>query len=72
MLLHGGCLVDKYEYQVITMRVAGLVPPINVDKVKLSACQRVLMVDYDSNTEKLSLRHYLISAQPAGVSKRYA
>eukprot|EP00877_Chromochloris_zofingiensis_P011512 jgi/Chrzof1/6614/Cz19g02210.t1 len=44
-------------------------PSINVHTVKLSACQRIVLVSYDKETDLLSLRHYSISVAPSGLRK---
>jgi hypothetical protein len=38
-------------------------------KVKLSDCQRVVLLSYDETTKLVSFRHYLITLNPVGVSK---
>jgi hypothetical protein len=43
---------------------------INVKAVKLAACKRVVLLDYDAESGLIMFRHYHITAQPAGVSKR--
>jgi len=45
-------------------------PPINVNTVKLTACQRVLLVDYNKETGRFRLRHYAIAARQVGVNRR--
>jgi ribosome biogenesis protein SSF1/2 len=45
-------------------------PPVNVNTVKLSATQRVLLVDYDRASGRFRLRHYSISAKQLGVNRR--
>lgn len=42
-------------------------PPIDVRSARLSSCRRVVLLTYEGDG-KLSLRHYSISATPAGVS----
>jgi ribosome biogenesis protein SSF1/2 len=46
-----------------------LFPPINVQTVGLSSCQRVVMLEHDKATGRISMRHYSISVVPSGVSK---
>lgn len=45
-------------------------PAVNVHTVKLSATQRVLLVDYDRASGRFRLRHYSISAKQLGVNRR--
>ncbi|KAM3292074.1 hypothetical protein ACQJBY_036161 [Aegilops geniculata] len=47
-----------------------LVPAIDTDTVKLSTCQRILLLQYDKETEAIEFRHYSIKLQPVGVSRK--
>ncbi|KAL4420706.1 hypothetical protein ABPG75_010362 [Micractinium tetrahymenae] len=56
------------------MKLAGvtfqnLFPAINVQTTRLSACQRVLLLDYNKGSGRISMRHYSIAVAPSGVSK---
>ncbi|KAK9807808.1 hypothetical protein WJX72_010030 [[Myrmecia] bisecta] len=55
--------------KMATVLFQNLFPPINVRTVKLGACQRVVLLNYDKDTKRISFRHYNIVAQPSGVSK---
>ncbi|KAK3247550.1 hypothetical protein CYMTET_42955 [Cymbomonas tetramitiformis] len=57
------------------LRLAGVVlqnlfPSINVRTVKLATCRRVVLFDYNKDTETISFRHFQITAAPTGVSRR--
>ena len=39
-------------------------------KVKLSTCQRALLVDFDAKTNRFQFRHYSISAAPTGANRK--
>ncbi|KAL9261635.1 Peter Pan-like protein [Drosera capensis] len=43
---------------------------IDVSTVKLSSCQRILLVNYDKVKKLIDFRHYSIRLQPVGVSRR--
>lgn len=45
-------------------------PAINVHTVKLSACQRVVLIDFDKDTSTFRFRHFSITAKQAGVNRR--
>ncbi|VAH91132.1 unnamed protein product [Triticum turgidum subsp. durum] len=47
-----------------------LVPAIDTDTVKLSTCQRILLLQYDKETEAIDFRHYSIKLQPVGISRK--
>ncbi|KAL4451376.1 hypothetical protein ABPG77_009448 [Micractinium sp. CCAP 211/92] len=56
------------------MKLAGvtfqnLFPAINVQTTRLSSCQRVLLLDYNKQSRRISMRHYSIAVAPSGVSK---
>ncbi|KAJ8904563.1 hypothetical protein NDN08_001081 [Rhodosorus marinus] len=44
-------------------------PKLDVKNVALSNVRRVILVDYDSHTETVSIRHFLLRATLAGLSK---
>lgn len=44
-------------------------PSIDVDKVKLSECKRVVLFNYDDEKDCVEMRHYVIKTSPVGVSK---
>ncbi|GFH07587.1 brix domain-containing protein, partial [Haematococcus lacustris] len=44
-------------------------PSINVAKVRLAACQRVVLLALDKATGVIRLRHYTISLAPSGLRK---
>lgn len=39
-------------------------------QVKLSSCQRLVLLNYNKDTKLIDFRHYSIRLQPVGVSKR--
>lgn len=51
-----------------------ILPSINVTyilfQVKLSSCQRILLLNYNKDTKLIDFRHYSIRLQPVGVSRR--
>ncbi len=46
-----------------------LFPTMEVQKLKISQCQRVVLIQYSSETDTLQFRHYSITQTPAGISK---
>lgn len=42
----------------------------NVLQVKLSSCQRIVLLNYNKDTKLIDFRHYSIRLQPVGVSRR--
>ncbi|KAF3664105.1 Peter Pan-like protein [Capsicum annuum] len=45
-------------------------PAIDINTVKLSSCQRIVLLNYDKETKLIDFRHYSIRLQPVGVSRR--
>lgn len=39
-------------------------------QVKLSSCQRIVLLNYNKDTKLIDLRHYSVRLQPVGVSRR--
>ncbi|KAG0584154.1 hypothetical protein M758_3G188900 [Ceratodon purpureus] len=64
-----GLTTGEEHLKLIAVIFQNLVPPINVNTVKLSNCQRVLLLNYDKNTKCIDFRHYSVSAHPVGVSR---
>ncbi|GJN07671.1 hypothetical protein PR202_ga25517 [Eleusine coracana subsp. coracana] len=54
-------LVQYFQY---------MVPAIDPNTVKLSTCQRVLLLKYDKEKGIVDFRHYSIKLQPVGVSRK--
>ena len=60
---------DAPHQKLATITFQNLFPPINVKKVKLSTCQRAVLVDYDKESNRFQFRHYAISAAPTGANR---
>eukprot|EP00227_Mantoniella_beaufortii_P007604 CAMPEP_0197592628 /NCGR_PEP_ID=MMETSP1326-20131121/15198_1 /TAXON_ID=1155430 /ORGANISM="Genus nov. species nov., Strain RCC2288" /LENGTH=382 /DNA_ID=CAMNT_0043158349 /DNA_START=281 /DNA_END=1426 /DNA_ORIENTATION=- len=61
---------DAPHQKLATITFQNLFPPINVRKVKLSTCQRAVLIDYDKATGRFQFRHYTISAAPTGANRQ--
>ena len=44
-------------------------PTMEVQKMKIAHCQRIVLIQYDKEADALHFRHYAISQNPAGISK---
>ena len=60
---------DAPHQKLATITFQNLFPAINVRKVKLSTCQRAVLVDYDKESNKFQFRHYSINALPTGTNR---
>jgi ribosome biogenesis protein SSF1/2 len=65
----GGSKKDTEHLKLATVMFQNLFPTINVANTKLSSCQRVVLLEYNPETRRISLRHFSVSTQPTGVSK---
>lgn len=60
---------DDVATRLITKTFQNMFPSINVANVDLKALRRVLLINRDSETGKLDIRHYEIAVKPTGLSK---
>jgi len=60
---------DEKHLKLATITFQSLFPMLNVQKIKLSECKRVVLLNYDKETERIEFRHYLITVNAFGVSK---
>ncbi|CAO2824405.1 unnamed protein product [Amaranthus hypochondriacus] len=59
------------EHLTLTTRMfQHMFPTIDVNTVKLSLCQRIVLMNYNKETKRIDFRHYSIRLQPVGVSRR--
>ncbi|KAK4379122.1 hypothetical protein RND71_000984 [Anisodus tanguticus] len=60
----------EQHLKVATLIFQNIFPAIGIHTVKLSSCQRIVLLNYDRETKLIDLRHYSIRLQPVGVSRR--
>ncbi|EFN50837.1 hypothetical protein CHLNCDRAFT_10262, partial [Chlorella variabilis] len=60
---------SEEQMKLAAVTFQNLFPAINVQTTRLSACQRVLLLDYSKESGRISMRHYSIAVAPSGVSK---
>ena len=53
------------EKKLCALTFQNIFPAVNVKKAKLSSCKRVVLVDYDKETNLYRLRHFHVDAKPA-------
>lgn len=61
---------EEQHLKLITVMFQNIFPVIDVNTVKLSSCQRVVLLSYNKDTKQIDFRHYSITLQPLGVSRR--
>ena len=57
------------QLQLLVTMLQNMFPPINVETVKLNECRRVILYDYNKETDEIEMRHYVITAVPTDISK---
>ena len=60
---------DLEHLKLTSIMFQNMFPSINAATTKLSACQRVLLLEYSPETKKISLRQYSVGSTPSGVTK---
>ncbi|GAX79003.1 hypothetical protein CEUSTIGMA_g6443.t1 [Chlamydomonas eustigma] len=55
--------------QLATVIFQNMFPAINVQKTRLSSCQRIVLLSNNKETSRISLRHYSIGVAPSGLRK---
>ncbi|KAJ9696521.1 hypothetical protein PVL29_008641 [Vitis rotundifolia] len=60
----------EQHLKLTTVMFQNIFPAIDVNTVKLSSCQRIVLLNYNKDTKFIDFRHYSIRLQPVGVSKR--
>ncbi|ONK58128.1 uncharacterized protein A4U43_C09F8500 [Asparagus officinalis] len=61
---------DQQHLKLTTIMFQNMFPAIDINTVKLSSCQRIVLLNYNSDTKLIDFRHYSIRLQPVGVSRR--
>ncbi|PKA59597.1 Peter Pan-like protein [Apostasia shenzhenica] len=56
--------------KLTTIMFQNIFPAIDIYTVKLSSCQRIVLLNYNSDTKLIDFRHYSIRLQPVGVTRR--
>lgn len=59
---------DKH-LKLVSVTFQNMFPPINVERIRLSECRRVVLVHLDKESGNVELRHFAIRAAPLGISK---
>ncbi|KAK9280780.1 hypothetical protein L1049_003669 [Liquidambar formosana] len=56
--------------KLTTIMFQNIFPAIDINTVKLSSCQRIVLLNYNKETKLIDFRHYSIRLQPVGVSRK--
>lgn len=55
--------------KLVSVTLQNMFPSINIESIKLKKCRRVVLFNYNSETDAISFRHYLITATPTGINR---
>ncbi|RDX79343.1 Peter Pan-like protein, partial [Mucuna pruriens] len=70
LIVLSGFVSGDLPLRLTTNMFQNIFPTIDVKTVKLSSCQRILLLNYNKDTKLIDFRHYSIRLQPVGVSRR--
>ncbi|GAB2283069.1 hypothetical protein Dimus_017601 [Dionaea muscipula] len=70
LIVLSGFGTGEEHLKLTTNIFQSIFPAIDVNTVKLSSCQRILLVNYNKTKKLIDFRHYSIRLQPVGVSRR--
>ena len=60
-ILHGFKNAENEFVSLLCEALKGLIPPIDIHKINMKTCRRVVLFSYSTETETLSIRHFRIS-----------
>ncbi|KAL3349327.1 hypothetical protein AABB24_022454 [Solanum stoloniferum] len=70
LIVLSGFGTGEEHLKLTTFIFQNIFPAIDINTVKLSSCQRIVLLNYDKETKLIDFRHYSIRLQPVGVSRR--
>ncbi|KAK9139339.1 hypothetical protein Scep_009020 [Stephania cephalantha] len=70
LIVLSGFGTGDQHLKLTTIMFQNIFPSIDINTVKLSSCQRIVLLNYNKETKLIDFRHYSIRLQPVGVSRR--
>ncbi|GAA0186135.1 RNA metabolism protein [Lithospermum erythrorhizon] len=70
LIVLSGFGTGEQQLKLTTIMFQNIFPAIDINTVKLSTCQRIVLLNYNKETRLVDFRHYSIRLQPVGVSRR--
>ncbi|XVF32775.1 hypothetical protein REPUB_Repub17cG0111700 [Reevesia pubescens] len=70
LIVLSGFAAGDEQLKLTTTMFKNIFPDIDINTVKLSSCQRLVLLNYNKDTKLIDFRHYSIRLQPVGVSRR--
>jgi len=69
VILNNFGLTEESHVKLMGVTLQNLFPSINVKKIVLSQCRRVVLFHYIKSEDIIEMRHYAIRATPVGVNR---
>ncbi|XP_022949474.1 peter Pan-like protein [Cucurbita moschata] len=70
LIVLSGFGTGDQHLKLTTIMFQNIFPAIDINTVKLSSCQRIVLLNYNKDTKLIDFRHYSIRLQPVGVTRR--
>ncbi|KAH6766405.1 PETER PAN-like protein [Perilla frutescens var. hirtella] len=70
LIVLSGFGTGEQHLKLATIMFQNIFPAIDINTVKLSSCQRIVLLNYNKDTKRIDFRHYSVRLQPVGVSRR--
>ncbi|KAL8474279.1 hypothetical protein ACS0TY_030925 [Phlomoides rotata] len=68
LIVLSGFGTGEQHLKLTTIMFQNIFPAIHINTVKLSTCQRIVLLNYNKDTKLIDFRHYSIRLQPIGVA----
>ena len=59
----------KNHLKLVSTTFQNIFPTINLQTVRLADCQRIVLLEYNAESDVIEFRHYFIKPVPTGVSR---
>ncbi|CAM8974989.1 unnamed protein product [Rhodiola kirilowii] len=70
LIVLSGFGTGEQHLKLATIMFQNIFPAIDINTVKLSSCQRIVLLNYNKETKLIDFRHYSIRLEPVGVTRR--
>ncbi|KAM7264329.1 hypothetical protein ACFE04_002012 [Oxalis oulophora] len=70
LIVLSGFGTGEQHLKLTTIMFQNIFPAIDIKTVKLTSCQRIVLLSYNKDTKRIDFRHYSVRLQPVGVSGR--
>ncbi|XP_071714665.1 peter Pan-like protein [Rutidosis leptorrhynchoides] len=70
LIVLSGFGTGEQHLKLVTIMFQNIFPTIDINTVKLSSCQRIVLLNYNKDTKLINFPHYSIRLPPVGVYRR--